>query len=150
MLALVILYGHLIGFYTAHTLFIVFIFVIIMTAFAYAHDVIRQLLHKRVKGLHVRIQNHENQVILPKTIKINEIRKKNHQLVYHYQGVNVPITFIEYVDQDKAYLYPFYSDRGYQGGMYEILENYRYKYFLVKDSHQHKYIINCSQVLSIE
>jgi late competence protein required for DNA uptake (superfamily II DNA/RNA helicase) len=148
-MTLVILYGHLIGFYTAHTLFIVFIFVIIITASMYAHDVIRDLLHRRVKGLQIVITNHEKDLILPKTITINEIRKKNHQLVYRYQGFNIPISFIERVDQERAYLYPFFTYEGSTDDLFEILENYRYKYFLVKDRHHHKYIITCSQVLSI-
>jgi len=150
MMALVILYGHLIGFYTAHTLFIVFIFVIIISASVYAHDVFRQILHQRVKGLHVLIEKYDKEVILPKTITINEIRKKNHQLVYRYQGFSIPISFIEHVDHEKAHLYPFYNIKGSTSELCEILENYRYKYFLVKDSNQHKYIINHSQVLSIE
>jgi len=148
--SLVILYGHLIGFYIAHTLFIIFIFVIMITASLYAHDVIRQVLHRRVKGLHVAIQEYHKEIPLPKTITINEIRKKNHQLVYRYQGFNIPICFVEYVDHEKAHLYPFYQISDSKGDFCEILENYGYEYFLVKDSHQKKYIINRKQVLSIE
>lgn len=149
LMTLVILYGHLIGFYTAHTLFIVFIFVIIITSSIYAHDVIRQLLHRRVKGLQIIVSNHDEDLILPKTITINEIRKKNHQLVYRYQGYNIPISFIERVDQEKAHLYPFFTFKGSTDDLFEILENYRYQYFLIKDEHHHKYIISSSQVLSI-
>jgi hypothetical protein len=150
LIALVTLYGHLIAFYTAHTLFIVFIFIIIITASIYVYDVIRQMLHLRIKGLHVMIQGLEKELFFPETITINEIRKKNHQLVYRYQGYNIPICFIEHVDQEKAYLYPFCDRRHATNDLYEILENYRYKYFLVKDENQNKYIVNRTQVLSIE
>lgn len=149
MTALVILYGHLIGFYLAHTLFIVFIFVIIITASIYAHDVFREMLHRRVKGLQVIVKESDNKIDLPKAITVNEIRKKNHQLVYRYQGFSIPISFVERVDHEKAYLYPFYTSNNSENNSFEILENFRYRYFLVKDRH-HKFIIKGSQVLSIE
>ena len=150
MIALVTLYGHLIGFYTTYTLFIVFIFIIIITASIYAHDVIRQMLHRRIKGLHVMIQGLDHKIAFPKTITTNEIRKKNHQLVYRYQGYNVPIAFIEHIEEDKAYLYPVYEETISTDKSYEIIENYRYEFFLVKDNLQNKYIVNRTQVLSIE
>ncbi|MBU1143704.1 MAG: hypothetical protein KKH92_08690 [Firmicutes bacterium] len=150
MIALVTLYGHLIAFYTAHTLFIVFIFIIIMTASIYVHDVIRQALHQKIKGLRVVIQGSKKKVCFPNTITVNEIRKKNHQLVYRYQGYNIPVCFVEHVDQEKAHLYPFCEVDDDTGHVYEVIENYRYEFFLVKDIHQKKYIVNRTQVLSIE
>ncbi|MDO9629281.1 MAG: hypothetical protein Q7I99_05210 [Acholeplasmataceae bacterium] len=150
MISQVIMYGHLVGFYMEHTLFIVFIFVIIITASIYVHDVIRQMLHRRIKGLRVKILSLEKEMLFPKTICINEIRKKNHQLVYRYQGYNIPICFVERVDNEKAYLYPSIEGKAVLDNLYEIVANYKYKFFLVKDTHEKKYIIDKEQVLSIE
>lgn len=150
LIALVTLYGHLIGFYTTHSLFIVFIFVIIITALIYVYDVIRKNLHNRVKGLQIAITKLDTESLLPKTIEINEVRKKNHQLVYRFQGYNIPITFVERVDQEKAYLYPYLHENENISKQYEIIENYKFEYFLVKDNNQKKFIVNRTQVLSIE
>ncbi len=150
MATFIILYGHLIEYYVEHALFIVFIFVIILTASIYVYDDIRQILHRRIIGLTVRIQGLNSYKTLPKIISIHETRRKNHQLVYRCKGYNIPVCFIERVDHEKAVLYPFYKENLNSDCLFEIVENYRYEFFLVKDDNHNKYIINREQVLYVE
>jgi hypothetical protein len=63
-----------------------------------------------------------------------------------FDGLAIPVEFVEKVEGRHAFTYPHLNHPLTDGTFYEVLEHYRYHYFLVRDLHHRQYIIHRKQI----
>jgi len=146
MIGMVILYAFLIQAYRTHALYILFIFAIILIGIIYLYDWTYHFMEHKVIGQKIGITDAKQHPKLPTIINLNQHIKRHKNSYYKYDGFKIPETFIKRTRGSKGYLYPVIDPKQIKDEHFEIIENYKYHYFLVRDQLGAYYIAHRNQI----
>ena len=145
-LGFIVLYGFLIRQYDDYFIAIIIIFMILTSGLFYANDVLQRHLSDQAIGKRILLKEAKIQSPYPRSFPISEIKRKAFHQVYMFEGFAIPVEFVEKVEGRHAFTYPILNQPLTDGTFYEVLEHYRYHYFLVRDLHHKQYIIHRKQI----
>lgn len=146
MIGMVILYAHLLQAYKSYALYILFIFAVILIGIIYLYDWSYHFMENKVIGQKIKVVEHHHVPRLPQIISINQYIKRTKQSFYKHDGYKIPEAFIKRIRGAKGYLYPLANYDNVKDEVFEVMVNFRYHYFLVKDQLGAYYIVHRNQI----
>ncbi len=146
LLGFIVLYGFLIRQYDDHFIAIIIVFIILTSGLFYANDVLQHHMSDLAIGKRILLKEVLVKQTYPVSFPISEIKRKAFHQVYMFEGRAIPVEFIERVEGRHAFTYPTLDHPMTNGTFYEVLDHYRYHYFLVRDIKHKQYIIHRKQI----
>lgn len=146
LLGFIVLYSILIRHYDDYFMVIIVVFMILISGLFYANDVMQKHMSDQAIGKRIMLKEAQFQYRIPTTFPIGDVKRKAFHQVYMHEGLAIPIEFVERVEGRHALTFPHLNEPLRDGTFYEVLDHYRYSYFLVRDIHQKQYIIHRKQI----